>query len=248
MPLTKDVFTRAFEKIVEVEKLDWRVNAFHGCNGRLYPFGTDTKVLSTVFEALAAPIVHVIAEEHGYQVEASPQTVYPDFTLTMPSRAEGRIAIDIKTTYRKTPTSRVVFTLGSYTSFLRNGTKNILHPYSQYTEHWIIGFIYTRRKGVSAKVHTIVDKDWHPECPYEGVEYFIQDKFRVGGLRKASGNTKNIGSFRTSDVEQFKDGNGPFKEYGKEVFDAYWRYYPHGSPEGSKDVAEFLAWARENGH
>lgn len=34
--------------------------------------------------------------------------------------------------------------LGSYKSFIRNDTKNILHHDSTYTDHWVIGFIYSR--------------------------------------------------------------------------------------------------------
>lgn len=33
---------------------------------------------------------------------------------------------------------------GSYKSFIRNDTKNIVHHDSTYTDHWVIGFIYSR--------------------------------------------------------------------------------------------------------
>lgn len=71
-------------------------------------------------------MVRKIAKEDNYIVETANQTTYPDFTLTNP-KTEHRIAIDIKTTYAS---NRMVLTLGGYNSFLRNNTKNILHPYA----------------------------------------------------------------------------------------------------------------------
>lgn len=241
MPLDIGTFRKAFRALADAQKLDWRVKGFYGCNGKIYPFGTDTKVLSTVFEALAAPLIYNIAQAQGLEVSGSPQTVYPDFTLSRPNEKANRIAIDIKTTYRKTPGSSFVYTLGSYTSFLRNGTKNILFPYSEYSEHWVIGFVYTRSPGALAKVYETSDSN-QLSCPYEKVEYFIQEKYKIGGLRPASGNTANIGSFPASNVEILEQGIGPFSKHGKEIFDDYWRHFPRGDDWSYASVEEFLAW------
>jgi flavorubredoxin len=65
-------------------------------------------------------LIREIASKHGYQVEESPQTIYPDFTLLKSQKDKNKIAIDIKTTYRRGANKSFVYTLGSYTSFLRN--------------------------------------------------------------------------------------------------------------------------------
>ena len=150
MRLTFNVFRRKFHDKFNDCGINWEVVGFHGVDGKIYGFGTDTKVISTVFETLCAPLVRKIAEESSYSVEASEQTVYPDFTLIPPSNNGPKIAVDVKTTYRRSDKSKFRYTLGSYTSFLRdsNAKKNIKYPYKDYSDHWIIGFLYSRREGV----------------------------------------------------------------------------------------------------
>ena len=77
--------------------------------------------------------------------EPEKQNHYPDFTLMRGEADEEKIALDVKTTYRKRG-PRFDYTLGSYTSYIRPETesKNIHYPYSEYREHWIIGFVYNR--------------------------------------------------------------------------------------------------------
>jgi hypothetical protein len=222
--LTLGQFRTEFEKEVLDRGITWLAKGFYGSDGRVYPFGTDTKVLSTVFEAFCAPVVLAIAHQHGYKVTFAKQTVYPDFTLTPEGMATDRIAIDVKTTYQKTPAGQIKFTLGSYTSFLRNGTKNISFPYSQYSAHWVIGFVYRRRQGVAAKVYEI-QKPEDMLCPYEDVRYFIQEKHKIVGTTPGSGNTTNIGSFPTSNIEDLREGRGPFAKTGEKAVEEYWRNY-----------------------
>ena len=69
-----------------------------------------------------------------------------------------KIAVDVKTTYRRFTaggTWKAGFTLGSYTSFMRRNTKNIVFPYERYAKHYIIGFIYTRVEVGESKVFTL---------------------------------------------------------------------------------------------
>src|SRR6185503_2143109 len=94
-------FSERFNGLVSKYKITWEAVGFYSPDGRVYPFGTDTKVISTVFEALAGPIIKEIADEFGYIVEGSEQTVYPDFTLTPKRWKTRRVAVDIKTTYRR---------------------------------------------------------------------------------------------------------------------------------------------------
>lgn len=222
--LTLEQFREGLDSEVVAKGITWEAKGFHGADGRVYPFGTDTKVLSTVFEAFCAPIILNIAEKHDYEVTFAKQTIYPDFTLTPQGKSSDRIAVDVKTTYRKHEDSQIRFTLGSYTSFLRNGKKNISFPYDQYCHHWIIGFVYRRREGIAAKVYGTSDPE-HMLCPYEDIHYFIQEKYRIAGKRPGSGNTANIGSFPTKDLSNLRAGKGPFAETGEEAFEEYWRNY-----------------------
>lgn len=50
--------------------------------GNVYPLGTDTKVLSTIFELVCRPIVVAAAKQLGYEVvDPTVQNQYPDFSL-----------------------------------------------------------------------------------------------------------------------------------------------------------------------
>lgn len=193
----------------------------------IYPLGTDTKVLSTVFELLVRPLIVKIANEHGYTVvEPTVQNHYPDFTLIPTSGEKAYVALDIKTTYRRNKGERFGYTLGGYTSFIKEETptKNIVFPFGDYAAHWVIGFVYTRvaeKKAAAAKLFKI-DQMKEIVSPYEDVELFFQEKWRVAGDYAGSGNTTNIGSIFGT-LEDFKKGNGPFTSE-QEYLD-YWRSY-----------------------
>ena len=77
-------------------------------------------------------------------------------------------------------------------------------------------------------------------CPYSKVQYFIQEKYKIAGLRPGSGNTANIGSFATKDITELSDGNGPFAPHGEDVFEAYWRQYARDGSTKCDSVEEFL--------
>lgn len=247
--LTINRFRSLFAAEVASRKITWEVIGFYSAEGIVHPFGTDTKVISTVFEALAAPIIQQIAEAHGYRIESSLQTIYPDFTLSPANGRPPRIALDIKTTYRKFTAKGKLqpfrYTLGSYTSFLRSpgAAKNIAYPYTEYSDHWTLGFLYTRTPGVTSKVYGGALAGEFPPCPYQNVEYFIQEKHKIVGLTPASGNTANIGSFPTNDISQLREGQGPFSKTGKDICDDYWRNFPRkGDTHKYKSIEGYLAW------
>lgn len=247
--LTFNLFRQKFHEKFLKYKINWEVVGFYGVDGKIYGFGTDTKVISTVFETLCAPLVREIAEERGYSAEASEQTIYPDFTLIPPVSKDPKIAVDVKTTYRKSDTSKFKYTLGSYTSFLRDteAKKNIKYPYKEYGDHWILGFLYTRREGVSAKVY-FNSSEAKAACPYRNVEFFVQEKYKITGLTPASGNTTNIGSFPTNDINDLRAGKGPFADLGKEACDEYWRHFPKVRSERLySTIEEFIRWRIKRG-
>ena len=181
--------------------------------GRIYPLGSDTKVLSTLFENIARQAVASYANRQGLTLfDADKQNYYPDFTLAEGEDDHRKIAIDVKTTYKIAPASRFSYTLGSYTSFLRNGDKNIMFPYDEYAEHWIIGFVYRRIEVdpiAANRVYTPAIRDAIP-VPFTCVEVFMQEKWRIAGDKAGSGNTANIGSINGA-LSDFQQGNGVFQ-------------------------------------
>jgi hypothetical protein len=231
----------------------WEIKGLTDSQGRLYPLDSDTKVLSTIFELLCSPVVRSIAKTHGYIVETANQTTYPDFTLSLFDKDSEmqfikggylnkdkrdkkdkiavnllkplhRIAIDIKTTYLS---DSMCFTLGGYNSFIRYETKNILYPYSSYDENWTLGFVYSKTNLFKAYDIETMPKPSEVFCPYKVKMFFVRPKHEISGLRAGSGNTKNIGSFKVGNPEDFVNKNGPFMRFTKseEACNYFWKNY-----------------------
>ncbi|MCY3687981.1 MAG: restriction endonuclease [Gammaproteobacteria bacterium] len=193
--------------------------------GRVYPLGSDTKVIGAVFEIVTRQVMAAYADEHDLiLLEPKQQNFYPDFTLMRGEDDPAKIAVDVKTTYRRSENASFSFTLGSYTSFLNPETesKNIVFPYSEYKQHWIIGFVYRRIEGKRAADASIYSFDelQDIDLPFDDVSVFVQEKWRIAGKLPGSGNTANIGSLR-GQLEDFEAGNGVFSS--EEEFEAYWR-------------------------
>lgn len=219
--LTITEFRRIFFDLTDT--WSWEIQGFLDSNSFVHPIDSDTKVISTVFERMAAPALRSIAKQFGYRVELANQTTYPDFTMT--NDASGhRIALDIKTTYTR---SRMVFTLGGYNSFLRSNTKNILYPYNSYTDHWVLGFVYKQLGHFTEYDLENLPKAGEISCPYEVEALFIREKHELSGLRAGSGNTKNIGSFVGTRPGDFELGVRPFFGFAqpKQACDFYWANY-----------------------
>lgn len=245
-------FIAEFEKKMEEKNLSFEITGLLTRDDRVYPFGTDTKVLSTIFELLIRPTIYAIANEHGFLVvEPEKQNFYPDFTLLKSTDDKNKIAVDVKTTYRNFHPNKGTwtagFTLGSFASFMRNDTKNIVFPFSQYQKHFIVGFIYTRVDDASGVHEYSLDDRARVPAPFTDVEYFAQEKYRIASDRPGSGNTENIGSIIAGSVDEFRRGNGPFSNLGEEVFLDYWRNFPRYRTKGKyTNLEEYLAWKRES--
>ncbi len=218
---------------------------------RVYPLGSDTKVISTLFEIVARQAVASYARETGLLlVEPEKQNHYPDFTLMRYEGDRAKIAIDVKTTYRKNARSRFNFTMGSYTSYIHPETesKNIVFPHSEYGEHWVIGFIYQRaegKRGQADKVYSFADLQDIP-IPFNDVEVFMQEKWRIAGDRAGSGNTANIGSIKGT-LQDFVAGKGVFQS--EDEFLTYWRGYKRTAAERKQsysNISEFRAIQQES--
>lgn len=171
-------------------------------------------------------------------VEPEKQNHYPDFTLIRNRLDLEKIAIDVKTTYQKEGNTRFNFTMGSYTSYIRLGTehKNIVYPHSQYAEHWVIGFVYRRiqkKRSVGDDIYSFSTLNDIP-LPFDDVQVFMQEKWRIAGDKAGSSNTANIGSI-TGTIDDFIDGNGVFTS--EDEFLAYWRGYKRTADERSSSYA-----------
>lgn len=208
-------------------KLEWQLVGILVNDQRVYTLSYDSKILSGLFEIFAEPIVRNNADKFNLVLEKSKQNQYPDFTLFSPSSPQNKIAVEVKSTYRQYTNwgdlKNFGFTLGSYRSFLRDpvGKKGILYPYKDYIEHWIIGFLYTRNpKCKRAEIRQIIEAAIL-ESPFNDIEFFVQEKYKIAGKSAGSGNTTNIGSIKSKEIEDFVNGSGPFKSHKE--FEEYWR-------------------------
>lgn len=219
------------EKIQEIypDGLEWGIVGILVKSGEVYTLSYDSKILSGIFEILCEPIIRLIAEENGMIIEKAAQNSYPDFTLFKPQEKNKKYAIEVKSTYRQYNKKGILkpfgYTLGSYRSFLRDpdGRRSILYPYIDYIEHWVIGFLYSRNlKCKNTEIRQIIEAS-RLETPYEDIEYFVQQKHLIAGTKPGSGNTTNIGSIKSPDIDDFRAGKGAFSS--KEEFEEYWRNY-----------------------
>ncbi|MDE0661444.1 MAG: hypothetical protein OXI79_17555 [Gammaproteobacteria bacterium] len=83
--------------------------------GSVYPLGSDTKVLSTIFELVSRPAVHSAANSLDYfVVEPRVQNHYPDFTLMRGEDDIEKMRFDVETTYRRSgcnPVPKIAFSV-----------------------------------------------------------------------------------------------------------------------------------------
>lgn len=241
-----DSIIETFREILPANPEEWQLLGVVNKDKDVYTFGNDSKIIGRAFEIVATPYIKKLAEKLGYTFhESKSQTVYPDFYLEKPDGR--RIAIDVKSTYRRSETSNFSFTLGSFTSYLRNGTKNIDGHYSDYESHYVLGFVYSRTKDFETKRVTIEELDTL-SSPYEKVEIVFMEKYRIGGDKKGSGNTDNISTISANHPNAFNNGYSPFAFLGNHVYEHYWRNYPrYTMPKDEKeklytDLPTYFSW------
>jgi hypothetical protein len=79
--------------------------------------------------------------------------------------------------------------------------------------------------------------------PYGNVEWFVQEKYKIAADFPGSGNTTNIGSIRSANINDFKDGKGPFAQLGEAVFRDYWKSYDKNKASRAyRKYSEYLNW------
>lgn len=216
----------SFESAISTKEKDWIIKGFIDVYKNIYTISLDTKIISKVLELLLFPLMQDFAKENNLLLELSPeQNFYPD--LTFIDKADNSLfAVDIKSTYRIDETKVNGMTLGAFTGYFRNrgSTKNIAHPYKDYSGHFVLGVIYSQsQKNIDErKIYSISDLEKIPSVIYD-FKFFVQPKYKIAAARPGSGNTKNIGS--VTEIKKLLDGKGPFSELGESVFDDYWEFY-----------------------
>lgn len=250
-------FIEKFNEKVEEKNVDWDVKGLIRDENTIITLGSDSKLIGRIFELITYQLLEELAEENDYKLVPSPsQTVYPDYTFIKKDKngndlKDDKIAIDIKTTYRqykKDGTAKKVgFTLGAYGSFIRNGTKNIAYNYDEYSKHYAICFIYDRNEKSSEGKEVNIKEISNLEVPYSNVTVFVQEKHLIVGDKPGSGNTENMGSFKTDNIDHLINGNGPFKYLGEDIYLNYWRHYPRHKEKNKQYtcLTEYFDWLDE---
>jgi hypothetical protein len=214
-----------FRQTLATDNGEWVVKGFIDVHQNIYTISVDTKVISKIIELMLFPVIARFAREKGYELVLSAhQNHYPDVSLV--STDGTKIALDLKSTYRKSKNTVNGFTLGAFTGYFRqrDGSKNITFPYNQYAAHFVLGTIYSRNDEAidELKIHQIKDLK-NITSVVKDFDFLIQEKWRIASPRPGSGNTKNIGSI--TNIQDLLNGNGPFVPYGKKLFDDYWMNY-----------------------
>lgn len=224
----KEEFYKPIDKLYP-NGVEWDLVGVLTKSSRVFTLSYDSKILSGIFEILCEPPITQIAKDNNYVLKKGVQNQYPEFTIFNEDHPASKIAIDIKSTYRQYNQDGTLkpfsFTLGSYRSYLQDpaGKKGILYPYNDYTEHWVIGFLYDRNEKLKhIEIKSIIEAA-QLEPPYVNIEFFVQEKHLIAGKTPGSGNTTNIGSIKSNKIEDFINGSGPFR--AKNEFEDYWRNF-----------------------
>ena len=152
--------TEDFRKILATPSGDWTVKGFIDVAKNIYTISVDTKVVSKIIELMMFPVLQKFAKENGFEMHfCTEQNHYPDVTFI--TKNKQKIALDLKSTYRKENGDVSGFTLGAFTGYFRfrDSNKNITFPYKQYSKHYILGVIYTQQEDLidDNRVYTIDD-------------------------------------------------------------------------------------------
>lgn len=241
-------FIKAFNDKMREKSVNFLAKGIYTNDNKILSMGSDSKLIGRIFELFVVGLLKEIAQENNLKLVGSNQTTYPDFTMMVDENDDEKYAIDVKTCYvdeRK----EIFFALGSYKSFLRDGTKNIRFPYNQYAKHFVIGFAYERMVdeddlGGDYYELNILDS---MSTPYGNVHFFVQEKYKIAGDSTNGGDVENIGSYKTKVMDYLINGEGPFSVLGEPCFVEYWCNYPlYREKKPYKNLEGYFKWAKKN--
>ncbi|MHC9388267.1 type II restriction endonuclease [Clostridioides difficile] len=251
-------FIEKFNEKIEKGNINWDVKGLLRDENTIITLGSDSKLIGRIFELITYQLLEEICKDNDYILEPSQsQTVYPDYTLIKKDankeKLSDKIAVDIKTTYRQYKKDgsikKIGFTLGAYGSFIRDGKKNIAYLFKEYNKHYVICFIYDRNNNATEGKMVDIEKLDDLEVPYSNVTVFAQEKYLIVGDKPGSGNTENIGSFKTDNIGDLINGNGPFGYLGENVYLDYWKNYPRHREKHKvyTCLTEYFKWLEQQG-
>lgn len=238
-------FIKLFKRKLAEKTPNWYVKGLIDSDNNLITLGTDSKLIGRIFELKSNGLLQEISDENeGYELKKpQSQTEYPDYYYECPGGK--RIAVDIKTTYLDSHKKTIKYTLGSYTSYLQDKTKNINGTYDDYKAHYVIGFVYDRLSNNDGVILPYSKENLDSiEPAYGNVRVWVQEKYKIVGLIEGSGNTANIGSISRIKLDDFIAGNGPFSTMDERICENYWKHFKKNGPY--KTVEKYFEWAREN--
>ncbi|MFH1855750.1 MAG: type II restriction endonuclease [Candidatus Omnitrophota bacterium] len=217
--------TEDFRKVLATPSGDWSVKGFIDVAKNIYTISIDTKVVSKVIELMMFPVLRKFAKENGFEMRfCAEQNHYPDVTFI--TKDKQKIALDLKSTYRKNRDVVSGFTLGAFTGYFRfrDSKKNITFPYKEYSKHYILGVVYTQQEELidENRIYKIDDLE-EILSVVKDFDFIIQEKYKIAKDRPGSGNTKNIGS--CVKMLELREGAGSFSRLGVKIFDDYWMNY-----------------------
>ena len=217
--------TSDFRKVLATPSGDWSVKGFIDVAKNIYTISVDTKVVSKIIELMMFPVLQKFAQENRFEmILSAEQNHYPDVTFI--TKDKQKIALDLKSTYRKDDDTVSGFTLGAFTGYFRyrDSKKNITFPYNEYSKHCILGVVYTKQEELidENRVYSIDDLE-EILSVVKDFDFIVQEKYKIAKDRPGSGNTRNIGS--CVKISELHDGTGPFSKAGVKIFDDFWMNY-----------------------
>lgn len=194
----------------------WNIKGFIDRENRIYAVPEIPQVITGIFEELVVTrIREPLRRKYNCEIIRGGAREYPELTLYGGNIGEGKVAIDVKTARRDkdNPNRTSRMTLGSHGGYFRYPNQKragCVFPYGEYTEHWIIGFIYDWNAGrISLEL-------------VSNIEIIIQEKWKIASRYTGTGDTAAIGS--VNEINRLRAGEGDFSS--EEDFVDYWRSRP----------------------
>lgn len=189
----------------------WTTRGFVDKNGRIYELPDIPQVITGIFQEVAKQrLKPFLKERYNCEIIQGGTREYPEITAFGGRLGQQKVAIDIKTT-RRISTNRISgFSIGSYAGYFLHPERKLpgcKFPYSEFKEHWLIGFIYS----------------WDPHADslhmVSNIEIIVNEKWKIASKSTATGTTFAISSVR--DLGRLREGKGDFDS--PEEFETFWR-------------------------
>jgi hypothetical protein len=198
-----------------LQSVEWNVIGIQTRDNQTIPMPPESRIVTVILQALAAPVIFTWAKKHEIKVEDLVEETrgYPDFALSEGPLNGRLVALDVKSARYAGHDSVSRMTLGTYDGYFLHPDERRLSGgarcYNDYDEHWVVAFIYK----------------WDPKkdtpSMVEIVERIVAHKWQLASRTSGSGDTANIGGL--SSLSALKALNSEFQN--EDEFEKYWRQY-----------------------